>query len=115
MLYQPLRFCDTSGRSDTTDDWFGPGWYRFTGSSGNMLATSVGGPNYCGTHAGGYLKGGKSSLPTLSGETVDAVVCFSYTSSSCEWQTNIQIRKCSTFYLYWLPNTNHCSLRYCGQ
>ena len=116
MLYQPRRRCDHTGRGDTSDDWNGPGWYRFTGSSGTMLATSVGSYELCGTTAPGYLKGGRSSLPTLQGETVNAVVCFfSSTSNSCFQQSNIKIRKCSTFYLYWLPDVPICLMKYCGQ
>jgi len=120
MSPQQDNACDLPGRDSTSDDWFGPGWYRFTGSSGTMLATSVvpGPPeeqtNRCGTDIPGYLKGGKSSLPTLVGETVNAVVCFNW-EIACRYQTNIQIRKCSTFYLYWLPNTPGCPLGYCGE
>ncbi|XP_022795937.1 neurogenic locus notch homolog protein 1-like isoform X3 [Stylophora pistillata] len=86
-------------------------WYRFTGASGSMMATSCVPKHYCGTHAPGWLSG---AHPTSVGQTVNAKVCFHWGGSCCNWNTNIQIKKCHGFYVYKLHKTPVCWLRYCG-
>ena len=88
-----------------------PKWYRFTGASGNMMPTSCVPKHYCGTHAPGWLSG---SHPTKVGETVNGKVCFHWSNNCCLWHANIQIKKCSGFYVYKLARTPACWLRYCG-
>lgn len=88
-----------------------PKWYRFTGASGQMMATSCVPKHYCGTHAPGWLSG---AHPTSVGQIVNARVCFHWGGSCCNWNTNIQIKKCNGFYVYKLHKTPVCWLRYCG-
>ncbi|XP_078377492.1 uncharacterized protein LOC144660677 isoform X5 [Oculina patagonica] len=88
-----------------------PKWYRFTGASGSMMPTSCVPKHYCGTHAPGWLSG---SHPTRVGQIVNGKVCFHWGGSCCNWHTNIQIKKCSGFYVYKLEKTPVCWLRYCG-
>lgn len=88
-----------------------PKWYRFTGAAGTMMPTSCVPKHYCGTHAPGWLSG---SHPTKVGETVNGKVCFHWSNNCCLWHANIQIKKCSGFYVYKLARTPACWLRYCG-
>ncbi|CAH3133263.1 unnamed protein product [Porites lobata] len=93
------------------DNGIGPGWFRFEGSAGTRMPTSC--PPYyrCGTYATGWLNGGH---PTVADGQVSRTVCFHWTSSCCEWSTNIKVRNCGSYYVYYLSGTPTCSLRYCG-
>jgi Notch-like protein len=42
-------------------------------------------------------------------------VCFNWSGNTCNWNAQIQVVACIDYYLYNLPNTPVCSLRYCGQ
>jgi len=105
----------------TSDDWYGEGWYRFTGSAGNKLATSIVENYYCGTRVGGYLQGGSASEPSIAGAIVNATVCFWWQSSRpCYYSCEIQIRHCPGFLLYYLPDApdspqGRVPAAYCGQ
>ena len=80
------------------------------------MATSPVEDLHCGTYASGYLKNGNAALPSTPGEEVEATVCFYYQSSEpCKWTTTIEIKKCSNFLIYKLPNTPVCDMGYCGQ
>ena len=92
-------------------DLLTPKWYRFTGASGNMMATSCVPKHYCGTHAPGWLSG---SHPTSVGQAVNGKVCFHWGGNCCHWHANVQIKKCNGFYVYKLEKTPVCWLRYCG-
>lgn len=101
-------------KCDKNDLPASPKWYRFTGASGSMMPTpgNVGIPkHHCGTHAPGWLSG---SHPTNVGQVVNAKVCFHWGANPCNWQTNIQIKKCNGFYVYKLVRPPVCWLRYCG-
>ena len=102
----------TNGVSNC-DDGIGPGWFRFEGSAGTRMPTSC--PPYyrCGTCATGWLNGGH---PTVADGQVSRQVCFHWTSGCCEWSTNIKVRNCGSYYVYYLSGTpsGHCYLRYCG-
>ena len=88
-----------------------PKWYRFTGAAGTMMPTSCVPKHYCGTHAPGWLSG---SHPTSVGQVVNSKVCFHWSGSCCHWHANIQIKKCTSFFVYKLVRTPVCWLRYCG-
>ncbi|XP_044179849.1 uncharacterized protein LOC122961271 isoform X2 [Acropora millepora] len=93
------------------DSGIGPGWFRFEGSAGTRMPTSC--PPYyrCGTSVTGWLNGGH---PTVADGQVSRQVCFHWTSSCCQWSTNIRVRNCGSYYVYFLSGTPNCDLRYCG-
>ena len=96
------------------DRGIGPGWFRFEGSAGTRMPTSCPPYNRCGTHAPAWLNGGH---PTVADGQVSRQVCFHWVNSGCcEWSTNIKVRNCGSYYLYYLSGTpgGSCSLRYCG-
>ena len=41
-------------------------------------------------------------------------VCFNWAENSCKWSIDVQIKKCDGYFVYELPPTPVCSLKYCG-
>ena len=77
-----------------------PGWYRFTGYTGDQMLETCVDMYYCGTHAPGWLSGGH---PLLADGVVQHKVCFSYYSGCCHNSTNITVLNCAesfTFTIY---------------
>ncbi|CAH3171167.1 unnamed protein product, partial [Porites lobata] len=95
------------------DYGIGPGWFRFEGSAGTRMPTSCPPKYRCGTRAPGWMNGGH---PTVADGQVSRTVCFHWTSGCCDWSTNIKVRNCGSYYVYYLSGTpnSFCSLRYCG-
>ncbi len=94
------------------------GWYRFMGNAGNRmldycpLATGSSG-HKCGAYYQGWITSG--SKPSVYDGEVSRLVCFSsYRACSCQYQQQIKIRNCGSFYVYWITSVPTCSLRYCG-
>ena len=100
--------CDNS----VGGDWKGDNWYRFVEPAGTTIANSIVPVNHCGTHAPGWLNG---THPITLGETVSRQVCFHWNGDPCRWSAGVQIRSCDGFFVYQLPDTQVCSLKYCGQ
>ena len=88
-----------------------PKWYRFSGAAGTMMPTSPVPVRYCGTHAPGWLNG---KHPSKNEGAVSRKVCFHWSNNVCRWNIQITVRNCGSFYVYKLPRTPNCSLRYCG-
>lgn len=86
-------------------------WYRFLGAAGNAMPTSCVPVRRCGTHAPGWMVG---SHPSLRYSLVTRKVCYHWSGSCCRWSNNIKVRNCGGFYVYQLPKTPVCWLRYCG-
>ena len=94
------------------DRGIGPGWFRFEGSAGTRMPTSCPPYRRCGTHVPAWLNGGH---PTVADGQVSRQVCFHWTSSCCEWSTNIKVRNCGSYYVYYLNGIPfNCEGRYCG-
>lgn len=87
-------------------------WHRFMGAAGNSMPTSCVPKNRCGTHAPGWLTGGH---PTEEQGVVSRKVCFHWNSNCCQWSANIKVRNCGEYYVYQLPKTPVCNLRYCSE
>ena len=107
---KPLFPLVETAKKDTN---LGPGWFRFQGDAGNMMTTSCPSIRKCNTHATGWLNG---THPDVADGIVTRQVCFSYIAGCCEWQTQIQVRNCSEYIVYYLHSTPNPggSLRYCG-
>ena len=86
-------------------------WVRFGGSA-TMMVTSPPAVHRCGTYATGWLTG---TLPSTAGLTVVGVVCFAWTTTICDFHSQISITNCSGFYVYLLVAPSNCPLRYCTQ
>ncbi|MDC0740351.1 DUF4215 domain-containing protein [Polyangium mundeleinium] len=92
-------------------DTLGEGWYRFMGAAGVQMPTFPPPEYACGTDAPGWVQG---SYPLNQGEVVNATVCFNWSGNTCEWSSSIQIAHCGGYYVFYLPLTPVCTLRYCG-
>ena len=93
------------------DSGIGPGWFRFEGSAGTRMPTSCPPKYRCDANVPGWLNGGH---PTVADGQVTRTVCFHWTSGCCHWSTNIKVRNCGSYYVYYLNGTPTCNLRYCG-
>ena len=100
-------------RGYNCDSGIGPGWFRFEGSAGTRMPTSCPPEYRCNTYATGWLNGGH---PTVADGQVSRTVCFHWNGKCCDWSTNIKVRNCGSYYVYYLSGTpgGSCSLRYCG-
>ena len=81
------------------------------GSAGTRMPTSCPPTYRCNTDATGWLNGGH---PTVADGQVGRQVCFHYSGNCCLWSTNIKVRNCGSYYVYYLSGTPTCALRYCG-
>ena len=100
-----IRACDSE---------LGPAWFRFFGDAGTKMPTTCIPAAQCGTDAPGWLNG---QHPTVADGQVTRQVCFTYHDNCCRWSTNIQVRNCGDFFVYFLDGTSPqhpCLLRYCG-
>ncbi len=89
-----------------------PGWHRFVGAAGTRMPTQAPAEFACGTHAPGWLDG---AHPAVGDGIVDRRVCFNWSGNTCNWNANVQVRNCGGFFVYNLPPTPVCALRYCGE
>ena len=71
--------------------------------------------NHCNTNVPGWLNG---SHPQNEDEgAVMRTVCFHWKKDCCHWKTQIKVRKCGGFYLYYLKKNalgDKFNYRYCG-
>ena len=51
--------------------------------------------------------------PTFEQGEVSRIVNF-YWNTAAHWSSNVKIVNCGDFYVYYLPDTDVCSLAYCG-
>lgn len=106
--YRKVTYTYHSYQCDST---LGTGWFRFQGGAGSRITTSCPPTYRCNTAATGWLNGGH---PTVADGRVTRQVCFHWGSSCCSWSTNIEVRNCGSFYVYYFNGTPACNLRYCG-
>ncbi|CAH3155022.1 unnamed protein product [Porites evermanni] len=85
-------------------------WYRFEGAAGTRMPTSCPPLYKCNTNAPGWLKGGH---PSVEDGQVTRKACFHW-SSCCSLSTNIKVRNCGSYYVYYLKSTGSCWYRYCS-
>ncbi len=105
------NFTQTSAKQcDQTFVGSGSKWVRFTGTGGTQIPTSPVGVNRCGTDATGWYSG---AMPNALDETTDGTVCFEWDSNTCNWNTNIQVTNCGSYYVYNLARPAYCNVRYC--
>ena len=104
--------CDKTGSRSTSPDWKGKNWYRFQPPAGTGMPETVVPDHQCGTSLTSWIKG---SYPPGIGKVGSAKVCFHWGEDDCQWPTEIRIRNCGSYFLYELPDTPICSLRYCSE
>ena len=97
-----------------SDDDLVTGWYRFQGAAGDRMPDKCVLRFHCGTKHPGWLNG---KHPTIADGVVTRTVCFSEKANCCLWHNTIEVKNCSSFYVYKLqkpPKKNDPRLRYCG-
>ena len=94
----------------TSPDWQGPVWYRISPRIGTKIPTSPIKEWHYGTWMSGWLT--SDSIPGL-GETIAAKVWFVLAAWNDYYDVDVQIRNCSDYMLYYLPDTPDCTLGYC--
>ena len=109
-------FCDSQPPlwdRNLSPQWKGPAWYRFTEPAGTRMPEEpVEGGWRCNTQVSGWLNG---SHPTTPGETIDGTVCFSASNgNNCYRTSQIKVKHCGSYYLYYLVNASGCNRRYCA-
>ena len=93
------------------DQQLSPNWYRFSSSAGNNMPLTPPLTYRCGTEAPGWLVG---TLPKINYQTVTRQACFHSDDDKCKWDTQVNVTKCNSFNVYYLPRPPSCNLRYCG-
>ena len=112
-----ISYCDSQFNGIMSPDWQDSGWYRMVPPAGTQIPETVVQQNQCGTTSPGWLNG---KHPTEVGQVVNATVCFTQDNNNCHLNSSnwdygvVKIKKCPTFYLYYLPEIQFCSYRYCG-
>lgn len=114
---------NTVSQGDKCDHWNSGfvrnAWYRFTGAAGQTMADECVQAGSCQTTMAGWMNG---THPKVFDGIQRRKACFSSESNPykrqnnncCERQINIHVRNCGEFYVYKLPSTPGCFLRYCG-
>ena len=103
--------CDQLGRSNKSPGWQGAAWYRMAEPAGTTIPEEPVDSYHCNTWYTGWLNG---HHPATAGETINGKVCFKFGSNPCLWETQIQIKHCTSYYLYYLVDAPVCPSRYCS-
>ena len=87
------------------------GWYRFQGAAGTKMVTKCPPTGRCGGELPAWLSG---DHPTVAEGTVIRKVCINKYRGCCDESFFIQVKNCSSYYIYKLHNPDACDARYCG-
>ena len=108
--YLGEAYCDQLGYSYVSPGWQGAAWYRMAEPAGTTIPEKPVENMQCNTLSTGWLNG---HHPTTAGETINGKVCFNVGSNTCHEETQIQIKHCTSYYLYYLVEAGSFS-RYCS-
>ena len=101
------------GRGKKCDRNLKEDWYRFSAGAGTSIATQcIPGAQRCGTDLPGWMDG---AHPTVDEGVVSRKVCFSGYRNCCYHNVMINVRNCSSFFVYRLKPLSYCNSRYCGK
>ena len=94
-------------------DWKGPAWYRMKEPAGIAIPEEpVEAGWQCNAQISGWLNG---HHPNTTGEIVNRTVCFSAgNGNTCQMESQIEIKHCDSYYLYYLGEVPDCNIRYCS-
>ena len=109
--YLGFDYCDDLGDPHSSPGWQGAAWYRMAEPAGTTIPEEPVDMSHCNTLFTGWLNG---HHPATAGETINGKVCFTGGSNTCKRETQIQIKHCTSYYLYFLFDTPVCNLRYCS-
>ena len=110
--YLGQDYCDSHNcDSVISPDWQGAAWYRMAEPAGTTIPEEPVDLYHCNTWYPGWLNG---HHPATAGETINGKVCFASYGNTCYYETQIQIKHCTSYYLYYLVDAPMCWLRYCS-
>ena len=102
----------SDGSGPLCDNGLANGWYRFEGDAGTRMLSKCVDRGKCGTTYPGWLDG---AHPTMEEGEVPRTVYFGAYPDDCyKASKNIEVKYCSTYYVYKLDGTPGCNERYCG-
>ena len=110
-LLDGTRKYDYTTANSKCDDTLN-GWYRFQGAAGTKMVTKC--PvsmNKCDASFPAWLS---EDHPTVAEGTVRRKVCIRRTGNCCFDLVNIQVKNCSSYYIYKLHEPPFCYTRYCS-
>jgi len=87
------------------------GWYRFQGAAGTKMLTTCPPMGRCDAGYPIWLSGGH---PTVTEGTVLRQVCIHTFEGCCDRLDVIQVKNCSSYYIYELSYLPVCPARYCS-
>jgi len=87
------------------------GWYRFQEAAGTKMVTTCPPMYRCDTSFPVWLS---EDHPTVAEGTVPRNVCIRKFEDYCYVWFSIQVKNCSSYYIYKLLNLGDCPARYCS-
>jgi len=87
------------------------GWCRFQGAAGTKMVTICPPIYRCDTSFPAWLS---ENHPTVAEGTVTRKVCIHRSGGCCKSSFFIQVKNCSSYYIYMLGNLGVCDARYCS-
>jgi len=88
------------------------GWYRFQGAAGTKMVTTCPAMYRCGANFPAWLN---EDHPTVAEGTVTRKVCIHRLQGACcDESLFIQVKNCSSYFIYKLSYPGVCDTRYCG-
>jgi len=93
------------------DELRNKGWHRFQGAAGTKMATESPGFRKCGAAFPAWLNG---AHPTVAEGTVRRHVCINKHNEVCREQSFVDVRNCTSYYVYKFYGFSDCDFRYCG-
>ena len=113
ILNDSDRHSDLGRGNQTCDKNLIGDWYRFSAGAGTSIATKcISKGKRCGTDVPGWMNG---THPTVDEGVVSRKVCFSGYRNCCYRNVTINVRNCSSFFVYRLKPLSYCNSRYCGK
>ncbi len=116
--YPSADECDNSNSLHTSEDWQGPGYYRFIPPAGVGMSTKNPGPDHCGTSVYVYyISDDDNAMDDMKvGDEARVIACVDgkVDPSPCDGYTYIMVTKCpNNYYVYKLHDVG-CFNKYCG-
>ena len=87
------------------------GWYRFQGAAGTKMVTTCPPKDRCDAEFPAWLSG---DHPTVAEGEVHRKICIHNSGGCCDYAVFIQVKNCSSYYIYKLRDPGICDARYCG-
>jgi len=87
------------------------GWHRFQGAAGTKMATNSAGFRKCGAGFPARLEG---THPTVAKGIVRRKVCINKQNVECNEQSYVDVKSCTSYYVYKFYAFSACVFRYCG-